>query len=54
MSIDLKTLKDVCENISRPFDFSRFEKVVFINTGDVLDGNFLHEEFSEKKGWWSN
>ena len=34
----------------KDIDFSKFEKVVFVNTGDVLDGQFLHKEFSEKEG----
>ena len=50
MNIEPKTLGDVCENISRPFDFSNHQKVVFINTGDVLDGKFLHKDYSEKEG----
>jgi len=35
-------LGDIAENISRPFDFSDRDSVVFINTGDVLEGKFLH------------
>ena len=50
MSYHSKTLGDVCENVSRPFDFSRYKRVVFINTGDVLEGKFLHKEYSEKEG----
>ena len=41
-------LGDVCENISRRFDFSTKEKIVFINTGDVLEGKFLHTKLSHK------
>ena len=50
MNIELKTLGDVCENVSKPFDFSNHQKVVFVNTGDVLDGKFLHKNYSEKEG----
>ena len=50
MSYHSKTLGDVCENVSRPFDFSRYKRVVFVNTGDVLEGKFLHKEYSEKEG----
>tara|TARA_B100000900_G_scaffold15729_1_gene12432 strand:- start:673 stop:1950 length:1278 start_codon:yes stop_codon:yes gene_type:complete len=50
MSYLLKTLGDVCENVSRPFDFSKYKRVVFINTGDVLEGKFLHKEYSEQEG----
>ncbi|GAB6069908.1 restriction endonuclease subunit S [Thiomicrorhabdus hydrogeniphila] len=42
-----KPLGELAENISRRFDFSNKEKVIFINTGDVLEGNFLHREYSE-------
>jgi type I restriction enzyme S subunit len=50
MKTKFKTLGDVCENISRPFDFSHYQRVVFVNTGDVLDGKFLHKDYSEKEG----
>jgi len=49
MNIKMKTLGDVCENVSRPFDFSKYERVIFINTGDVLEGKFLHKDYSEKE-----
>ncbi len=48
--ISYLSLGEVSENISRPFDFSQFEEVVFINTGDVLDGKFLHQILSSKIG----
>jgi len=44
------TLGDVCKNNSVPFDFSKFEKVIFINTGDVFNGDFLHKNYSLKEG----
>ncbi len=44
------SLGEVCKNVSRPFDFSQFEEVVFINTGDVFDGKFLHQNPSSKIG----
>ncbi len=40
-------LGDVSENISRRFDFSDKPKVVFINTGDVLEGKFLVNHYSD-------
>lgn len=43
-------LGELAENISRPFKFSGKEKVIFINTGDVLEGKFLHNEYSLVKG----
>ncbi len=44
MGSDWKHVKlgDIAENASRPFDFSNRNQVVFINTGDVLHGKFLH------------
>ena len=44
------TLSDIAENISRPFNFDSHEKVIFINTGDVLEGYFLNSHLIEKKG----
>jgi len=43
-----KKLSEVAQNISRPFKFSNREKVIFINTGDVLEGKFLHHNYSNK------
>lgn len=37
-------------NASRPFSFKRHSKVVFVNTGDVLRGKFLHSNLSEGVG----
>ena len=39
-------LGDIARNISRRFDFACHDKVVFVNTGDVLDGQFLHSKVS--------
>jgi len=44
------TLGDVCENISRRFNFKQKESVVFVNTGDVLNGKFLHHNSISKEG----
>ena len=41
------TLGAVCENKSITYNFSNKERVIFINTGDVLDGKFLHHEYTE-------
>jgi restriction endonuclease S subunit len=37
-------------NASRPFSFKTHPQVVFVNTGDVLDGKFLHSDITEGKG----
>ena len=47
-NFDTFTLGDVCENISRRFDFANKKQVIFINTGDVKNGNFLHSEYVDK------
>lgn len=39
-------IKDVIISISDSFDFSDKDKVVFLNTGDILEGKFLHSNFS--------
>jgi type I restriction enzyme S subunit len=43
-------LADMSKNNSTPFDFSKVEKVVFVNTGDVFNGEFLHQNYSLKEG----
>jgi type I restriction enzyme, S subunit len=45
-----QTLGDVAENHSTTFDFSGRDDVVFINTGDVLSGRFLHNQKSKIDG----
>lgn len=43
-------LGDVMQNTSRRFDFSDKDHVVFVNTGDVLEGNFLHANYISAEG----
>jgi type I restriction enzyme S subunit len=43
-----ETLGAIAANFSRTFDFSKCEEPVFINTGDVLDGDFLHRNRNAK------
>jgi type I restriction enzyme, S subunit len=45
-----KPLGEIAENISRPFSFKERGKVIFINTGDVLEGKFLHADYSDVAG----
>ena len=45
---EIKSIKDVCDNVSRSFDFSKYKKVIFVNTGDVLDGKFLHQNLVDQ------
>ena len=42
--MEVRTFGEIAINESRPFDFSTHGRVVFINTGDVLDGRFLHAD----------
>ncbi|MGB7401781.1 MAG: restriction endonuclease subunit S [Arcobacter sp.] len=42
---EVKKLYDVSENISRRFKLKEYEEVVFVNTGDVLNGDFLHNNY---------
>ena len=44
------TLGDIAKNLSITFDFMRISEVVFINTGDVLEGDFLHSKRSAHAG----
>jgi type I restriction enzyme S subunit len=39
------TLADVAKNHSETHNFKDKSEIIFINTGDVLDGNFLHENY---------
>lgn len=45
-----RELGELAENHSTTFDFTDKSDVVFINTGDVLEGRFLHSNRSETKG----
>ncbi|MBE9233587.1 restriction endonuclease subunit S [Cuspidothrix issatschenkoi LEGE 03284] len=46
----VKKLGDLAQNISRKFDFSKKTEVIFINTGDILLGRFLHSNRISKEG----
>lgn len=45
-----KQLGEIAGNVSRPFKFEGKDEVIFINTGDVLEGKFLHADYSPVKG----
>lgn len=45
-----RTLGEIAKNVSITFDFRRTPEVVFINTGDVLEGDFLHSKRSPHAG----
>ncbi len=46
----VRKLGDLARNISKTFDFSARSQVIFINTGDVLLGSFLHNNRISKEG----
>ncbi|MGB3401542.1 MAG: restriction endonuclease subunit S [Microcoleaceae cyanobacterium] len=45
---EVRKLGEIAENKSRKFDFIQNQNVVFINTGDVLEGRFLHSNIKNK------
>ena len=46
----LTTLGKVATNESRRFNFHNKDKVVFINTGDVLEGKFIKSDYIDSQG----
>ena len=44
------TLGEIAKNVSVTFDFERSPEPIFINTGDVLEGDFLHSKRSAHAG----
>ncbi|SFU91445.1 restriction endonuclease subunit S [Xenorhabdus koppenhoeferi] len=42
-------LNKIAKNVSKSFDLKGNDHAIFINTGDVLNGHFLHEELSNIK-----
>jgi type I restriction enzyme S subunit len=47
---EVKRLDEVAFKKSETFDFSNVEEVIFVNTGDVQEGRFLHSNKSSKIG----
>ena len=47
---EVKRLDEVAYKNSKTFDFKGKEKVVFVNTGDVQYGSFLHKNYSKTEG----
>lgn len=41
------SLKEVAETISQTYSFSDKKEIIFINTGDIQSGNFLHKNYSK-------
>ncbi|OOR99692.1 hypothetical protein B0186_07275 [Canicola haemoglobinophilus] len=42
------SINQLARNVTRKFDFEKFKRVIFINTGDVLNNEFLHQNVSSK------
>lgn len=47
---EVKRLDEIAVKKSETFNFKNIEEVVFVNTGDVQEGRFLHSNRSPKKG----
>jgi len=47
---EVKRLEEVAYKNSKTFNFNGKKKVVFVNTGDVQNGSFLHANYSEIEG----
>ncbi|MGR5227147.1 restriction endonuclease subunit S [Photobacterium damselae] len=43
-------LSDICKNHSQSYNLKSVDEVVFVNTGDVLEGDFLHKDYSPVVG----
>jgi len=41
------TFGDLIDTVSETYRFGKKEKIIFLNTGDILDGEFLHRDYSE-------
>lgn len=46
----LSAIGEVAKNHSETMDLKKRQKVIFINTGDVSQGRFLHADYSDAKG----
>ncbi|MCX5575074.1 restriction endonuclease subunit S [Enterobacter sp. E-TC7] len=46
----LKSMHDLVESVSITFPLSKTDKVIFLNTGDIEKGSFLHQNYSKTEG----
>jgi len=44
------SMTSMVESISDTFPLNTVEQVIFLNTGDILEGNFLHSNYSKVSG----
>ena len=47
---EVKKIGQILRSVSDTYPLKNVDGVIFLNTGDILDGRFLHENFSETKG----
>ncbi|MFS1899180.1 restriction endonuclease subunit S [Vibrio cyclitrophicus] len=47
---EVNQLSDICKNHSQSYNLKSVDEVVFVNTGDVQEGNFLHKNYSPVAG----
>ncbi|EPG6460915.1 TPA: restriction endonuclease subunit S [Citrobacter freundii] len=45
-----KSMHDLVESVSITFPLSKTDKVIFLNTGDIEKGSFLHKNYSKTEG----
>ncbi|MES0239949.1 restriction endonuclease subunit S, partial [Citrobacter cronae] len=45
-----KSMHDLVESVSITFPLSKTDKVIFLNTGDIETGSFLHQNYSKTEG----
>ena len=43
-------VNEMVNTVSETYPLKKVDKVIFLNTGDILDGKFLHHEFSKTTG----
>lgn len=43
---EVNQLSDICKNHSQSYNLKSVDEVVFVNTGDVQEGDFLHKNYS--------
>lgn len=47
---EVKNLGDLLKSVSETYPLSSVERIIFLNTGDILKGKFLHSTFSKTTG----
>ncbi|ECG8606027.1 restriction endonuclease subunit S [Salmonella enterica subsp. salamae] len=45
-----KSMHDLVESVSITFPLGKTDKVIFLNTGDIEKGSFLHQNYSKTEG----